>query len=542
LRRGGTVDARANLRALSSILDGSYRAAAGASAALGVVERLALVAIAFELTRATALATVAASVALAAIVVVERALSAWVHRGARVALVRATVHKLLSAELPVGDAIEEEDTIAAAFDGISALSEVAAQRAPAFAANAVAALVLGPLLLARLPGRVLIVSVASVGFASLTVIAVLSATARWAAATEQALVRIYDDVVAAVAGRVEIVASGRDARFRERVAAHLAAWQRVATRENLQTWVAGRVPALAALLVAGLAVLIDAAARGVLANAVLGDAVLLASVGPTLAGLPQGAFGIIRCLTISRPLLELLEAPESPPGPAALHVPSVPAPVTWQGASFAYPARGSRTTYALRDVDAEWVPGKVVAVVGPNGSGKSTLLRLALGIGRPTSGRVCVGGVDLAQIDLPAWRRQIAYLPQRPFLPERASLRDAVRLIVDDATDDVVRAALERVGLWAALAARREEDPLGIRVGTLSAGQRQRLALARALCRPARLFVLDEPDANLDAEGITLVGHIVREVAAGGMVLLAAHTSELVRLADDVITLVPTAD
>jgi ABC-type transport system involved in cytochrome bd biosynthesis fused ATPase/permease subunit len=97
-------------------------------------------------------------------------------------------------------------------------------------------------------------------------------------------------------------------------------------------------------------------------------------------------------------------------------------------------------------------------------------------------------------------------------------------------------AALERVAVLPALL-RAGSDPLAVPVDTLSIGQRQRIALARALCRDASLYLLDEPDANLDRAGILLVAEMVRELAKAHWVILAAHTPELLEVADRVIVL-----
>jgi ATP-binding cassette subfamily C protein CydD len=121
-------------------------------------------------------------------------------------------------------------------------------------------------------------------------------------------------------------------------------------------------------------------------------------------------------------------------------------------------------------------------------------------------------------------------------LPQRADIRAAVRLLAPDASDERILANLDRVGLLSGLL-RSATSPLEVRVDTLSVGQRQRLGLARLLCRDSSLLVLDEPDANLDREGISLVAGILRELARDRAVVFAAHTPELVAIADRVVTL-----
>src|SRR4029077_6410434 len=102
---------------------------------------------------------------------------------------------------------------------------------------------------------------------------------------------------------------------------------------------------------------------------------------------------------------------------------------------------------ALRGVSLTWRMGELLTLAGPNGSGKSTCLRLLLGLGKPGSGNVLVGRVPLEHIDMEQWRRSIAFLPQRPYLPPRSTLRDCMKFIDDDIADEVVTKALQRVGL-----------------------------------------------------------------------------------------------
>ena len=203
--------------------------------------------------------------------------------------------------------------------------------------------------------------------------------------------------------------------------------------------------------------------------------------------------------------------------------------------SFAYP---SRPGLVLDGVDLELPPGRTVALVGPSGSGKSTVAALLLGFSEPSAGRVTAGGVDLAACDLRAWRAELAWVPQRPTL-FRGTVADNVRLGDGGASLARVRAALELAG--ADDFVRRLPDGLATVVGDggrpLSAGERQRLALARAFLRDAPLAILDEPTANLDPESAELVADAVERLSVGRTVLLIAHAPELAALADDVVEL-----
>jgi ATP-binding cassette subfamily C protein CydD/ATP-binding cassette subfamily C protein CydCD len=191
-------------------------------------------------------------------------------------------------------------------------------------------------------------------------------------------------------------------------------------------------------------------------------------------------------------------------------------------------------TDALTEVDFTWEDDPIVALSGANGSGKSTCLRVLLALGTPRAGSVRLGSVSLAEIDADGWRRHVGFMPQHPYFPARAGVRAAVRLLAPQASDARITSALERVGLLATLQ-RAAPDPLAVRVDTLSVGQRQRVALARMLCRDASIFVLDEPDANLDRAGVALVADIIRSLSKDHKILIAAHTPELIAVADRVI-------
>ncbi|MFF5390566.1 thiol reductant ABC exporter subunit CydD [Streptomyces sp. NPDC013012] len=184
-------------------------------------------------------------------------------------------------------------------------------------------------------------------------------------------------------------------------------------------------------------------------------------------------------------------------------------------------------------------PGETVALVGPSGSGKSTLLDVVLGFTAPEpGGTVRVGGEDLAGLDPEAWRSRIAWVPQRPYL-FAGTIAENVRLARPDASDGAVREALRDAGADGFVAELPDgiETPLGEDGTGLSAGQRQRLALARAFLADRPLLLLDEPTAALDGETEAGVVDAVRRLAAGRTVLLVVHRPALLAVADRVVGL-----
>ncbi|WAP57078.1 thiol reductant ABC exporter subunit CydD [Streptomyces sp. S465] len=197
-----------------------------------------------------------------------------------------------------------------------------------------------------------------------------------------------------------------------------------------------------------------------------------------------------------------------------------------------------RTEPSLARTSFEIRPGETVAVVGPSGAGKSTLLDAVLGFAAPDEGRVLIGGRDLAALDPESWRRQIAWVPQRPYL-FAGTIAENVRLARPDADDEAVRTALRDADAYRFVSALPDgiETRLGEMGAGLSAGQRQRIALARAFLADRPVLLLDEPTANLDGETEASVVEAVRRLAEGRTVLLVVHRPALLPLADRVLRL-----
>jgi thiol reductant ABC exporter CydD subunit len=241
-------------------------------------------------------------------------------------------------------------------------------------------------------------------------------------------------------------------------------------------------------------------------------------------------------LAVAERMLALLDAPDVAVVGGNRRVPSpARAPVRFEEVSYSYPARA---VPVLDRLELELAPGEAVALVGESGAGKSTVAALLLGLLRPSSGRISVGGVDLLASDIEAWRRFIAWVPQHPTL-FRGTVTDNVRLGAPDASEARVRSAAALAGAHELIM--RLPEGYGTLVGdggrSLSPGERRRIGLARAFLRDAPLVILDEPTADLDPESVAVVSGAVGRLRRGRTMLVIAHRPELVHHADRVVRL-----
>ena len=203
--------------------------------------------------------------------------------------------------------------------------------------------------------------------------------------------------------------------------------------------------------------------------------------------------------------------------------------------SFTYPGAGAP---AVRNFSIELNPGETVALIGRSGSGKTTVTNLLLRTLDPDSGAIAFGGVPAENLPAEQIRKQIALVPQDPFL-FFGTIAENLRVARENASDGDLREALRGAELQDFV----EDSPGGLdtKVGdqgmALSAGQAQRLAIARALLKDAPIVVLDEPTSQIDAETEAALHNALRRLTSGKTVLLIAHRLSTIEQADRIVVM-----
>jgi ABC-type multidrug transport system fused ATPase/permease subunit len=282
------------------------------------------------------------------------------------------------------------------------------------------------------------------------------------------------------------------------------------------------------------------AARRVLAGALTpGDLLVFASYLRTfnrpLRRVSSMAERSARGTAAGERVLEMLEIePAVRDLPGAADVPRLDGEIVFEEVSLAH----RKGAPVLSGVDLRIGRGERVAIVGPTGAGKSSLVSLIPRFYDPTHGRVLVDGRDTREITLASLRRGISLVFQEPIL-FAATIAENIGYGKPDATLDEIQQAAEKAGIAGILAGLPEgyDTVIGERGGTLSGGQRQCVAIARAIINDAPIVILDEPTTGLDARSAALVTRALERLMEGRTAVLISHHLRTVETVDRIIVL-----
>jgi ATP-binding cassette subfamily B protein len=250
----------------------------------------------------------------------------------------------------------------------------------------------------------------------------------------------------------------------------------------------------------------------------------------------MGLYGSIATAKVSwRRVRQVFETPvEVVESPNAIALPEVRGDVEFDRVSLSY----GRGAPAIEEISFRVEPGQTMAIVGASGSGKSTIADVLLRLLDPDSGVVRLDGHDLKELKLADLRKHVQVVEQEPLL-FHASIESNVRYANPDASDDDVARALDAAGIARFVEGLPEgrRTVVGDRGVALSAGERQRIALARALVTKPSVLILDEPSAALDPVSERQVIEGYRHAMQGRTTIVISHRLDVVRAADQVVVI-----
>ncbi|MDD9901092.1 MAG: ATP-binding cassette domain-containing protein, partial [Alphaproteobacteria bacterium] len=253
----------------------------------------------------------------------------------------------------------------------------------------------------------------------------------------------------------------------------------------------------------------------------------LASIAALLTKLGQSKEALER-------LDELMKSPvERPLGQSFISMPVMKGKIEFRDVVFKYPNQQSP---ALNNITFSVEPGEHVGIIGAVGSGKTTLERLILNLYQPEAGTVQIDGVDVRQIDPADLRRNIGVVQQTPYL-FFGSVRENITLGHESVPDSAVLRAAEMAGVMNFLrdSAAGLDTPVGERGENLSGGQRQAIAIARALLYDPPILLLDEPTASIDPGSERRLYDHLKELIKGKTIILVTHKSAVLGLISKLI-------
>jgi len=274
-------------------------------------------------------------------------------------------------------------------------------------------------------------------------------------------------------------------------------------------------------------------------NVSTGDVVLLSAYFGQLIGsvilLSSLAPFISKGLASVRSLGEVLESPDIEVNSGKKKVSSVQGNIEFKEVSLMYPGA---STWALSQINVKAGPGKVTALVGASGSGKSTFINLVIGFLRPSKGQFLLDHQNVSELDMREVRKYVSMVPQESVLFD-GSVRDNVTYGISDVSESKFIQALKDANAWEFVSQLPDgqDTIVGERGARISGGQKQRLAIARALIRNPRILILDEATSALDSESENLIQQALAHLMKDRTTFVVAHRLSTIMRADEIIVL-----
>ncbi|HSV73889.1 MAG TPA: ABC transporter ATP-binding protein [Chthonomonadales bacterium] len=351
--------------------------------------------------------------------------------------------------------------------------------------------------------------------------------------------RVQEVLQESISGVREVKAFARAprecARYMDRV------WALARARVGMAMLGAGNGAASQVVIIGGIGLIVFLGAGNVIRGEMsAGELVMFLDVMRMLFG-PAASFvalftQVAGALGAADRAFELADAPAEADAPAGAAVLTPPrGDVRFDGVRFRYDEDGQDV---LTGIDLTVEAGEKVALVGPSGSGKTTLVSLLARLYEPTEGAVLLDGRDVRSFRLRDLRGWMAYVPQEPFL-FAATVRENIAFGREGAEPDAIEAAAAVANAKGFIEALPEgyETVLGERGARLSVGQKQRIAIARAILRDPRVLVLDEATSAQDSESEALVQEAVGRLVQGRTCFIIAHRLATVQTADRIVVM-----
>lgn len=328
--------------------------------------------------------------------------------------------------------------------------------------------------------------------------------------------------------------TGEKKRFRQRIEdTYSVTMRRIRLRSIF-------IPLINFMAFAGITTMLWFGGRAVIGGRTTPGDLIAFLIYAIMVGAPLGEFAGLysqtrEALGASQRIIEILETPTEPFSEKdAPKLPAIKGHVRFEKVNFGYEADNN----VLCDINLDVPPAQVVALVGPSGVGKTTLVNLIPRFFDPTSGRISIDGHDISQVDLKSLRHQIGLVPQETFL-FGGTVRDNIAYGRANASREEIIAAAKAAHADEFIDELPEKyDTLvGERGAKLSAGQRQRLAIARALLKNPNILIFDEATSALDTESERLVQAALDRLMQGRTAFIIAHRLSTIQRADRILVL-----